>query len=295
MSTTRQLGRVEIERWLYRTSQGDYGPVPTDKLLEAIAERKIDLGTQVRLMSSDRWTAAGEHALFRNFYEKSKARWEIEDAEKARIQREQSFIQGERQRRLRTRLIVVGGVVAMAIVAWWLWKQSNIEGVSIARAARLRTAPSLPAEVAAATLPSVLPEANERRVATLREPEDPINYNVAGVKVGETEQGTVTRLDFGEDGEVQQIDPGVLSRVVESARQGVYACAREHAVTNTAFAGTDVGFAVASGGLTRITVGTEVRKSPAFQSCIKGALNRVQVPAFEGSERYVTIPIRVQH
>ncbi|MCC6621003.1 MAG: hypothetical protein IT385_07095 [Deltaproteobacteria bacterium] len=295
MSTTRQLGRVEVERWLYRTDKGDYGPVPTDKLLEAIAERKIDLATQVRLMSSDKWSSAAEHALFRNYYEKAKARWEVEDAEKARIERERSFLKKDRQRRVRTRVMLIGGAAVLAIVAWWFWKQSLIEGVSLARAARLRTAPSLPVEVAEAPPPALIPDVRERRVPTLREPEDPINYNVAGVKVGETEQGTVTRMEFGEDGEVQEIDPALLSRVVESARQGVYACAREHVATNPGFTGTNVGFAVASGGLTRITVGAEVKKSPAFQSCVKAALNRVQVPSFEGSERYVTVPIRVEH
>lgn len=295
MSTTRQLGRVEVERWLYRTDKGDYGPVPTDKLLEAITERKIDLATQVRLMSTDRWTAAAEHALFRNFYEKCKARWEVEDAEKARLEKERSFLEKDRRRRLRTRLILGGGVLVLALVAWWFWKQSLIEGVSLARAARMRTAPSLPVEVAEAPPPALIPDARERRVPTLREPEDPINYNVAGVKVGDTEpQGTVTRMEFGEDGEVHEIDPGVLSRVVESARQGVYACAREHVASNAGFSGTNVGFAVASGGLTRITVGAEVKKSPAFQTCVKAALARVQVPAFEGSERYVTVPIRVE-
>jgi len=294
VSTTRQLGRVEVERWLYRTDKGDYGPVPTDKLLEAISDRKIDLATQVRLMNTERWTPAAEHALFRNFYEKCKARWEIEDAEKARVGREQAYLKKDRERRLRMRLLLVGGVLVLAVVAWWFWKQSLIEGVSLARAARMRTAPSLPVEVAQAPPPALIPDARERRVPTLREPEDPINYNVAGVTVGETAQGTVTRMEFGDDGEVKEIDPAVLARVVDSARQGVYACAREHVASNSGFSGTNVGFAVASGGLTRISVGAEVKKSPAFQTCVKAALARVQVPAFEGSERYVTVPIRVE-
>ena len=296
MSTTRQLGRVEVERWAYRTPQGDYGPMVTDKVLEAIAERKIDLHTQVRLMGTERWTTAAEHALFRNFFEKCKARWQVEDAEKERISREQGFLRVQRQRRLRTRLILVGGVVVLALVGWYVYKKSSIEGLSLARAARLRNAPSLPAETVDVAPPAVFPEARETKVPTLREPEDPVNYNVAGVKVGDVEgQGTVTRLDFGDDGEVKQIDPGVLARVIESARQGVYACARQHAATNAGFTGTNVGFAVASGGLTRITVGAEVKKSPAFQTCVRGALARVVVPAFEGSERYVTVPIGVQH
>jgi len=296
MSTTRQLGRIEVERWLYRTDKGDYGPMPTDKLLEEISERRIDLGTQVRLLGTERWTVAAEHALFRNFYEKCKARWEVEDADKARKQREQAFMQKERANRLRLRVGIALLVVIALVVSYWLYRRSAIEGLGLARAARQRTAPSLPTEVAAVAPAAVYPDVKERRVPVLREPEDPVSYDVAGVKVGQVEgQKTVTRLDFDESGEVQQIDPGVLSRVVEAARQGVYACARQHAASNVSFTGTDVGFAVASGGLTRVTVGAEVRKSPAFQACVKGALARVSVPAFQGSERFVTIPVRVQH
>lgn len=299
MSTTRQLGRVEVERWLYRIEGGDYGPVPTDKLLEAIGDRKVDLGTQVKLLGQEKWSVAGEHALFRNYYEKCRARWTQEDADKVRVAREQAFVRKDRNAKLRLRAILIGGLAVMLIVGWYLWRASSIEGLGLAHAARVRTTPSLPVNVDNGNTVSTMPDYSEKKFPILSEPESPINYDVAGVHVGEggAEQ-TVTRLSFGEDGEVadvQSLDPSVLSRIANDAKQGIYACAREHAASNPSFSGTDVGFAVTSGRIARISVGTEVRRSPAFQSCIKAALGRVSVPSFGGPERGVTIPVRIAH
>lgn len=292
---TRQLGKIEVERWLYRTPNGDYGPMPTDKLLEAIAEKKVDLRSQVRLLGADQWTVAGEHQLFRNYYEKCRPRWAAEDAEKERHAREEGFIKKERSRKTKIQGTFVIALVVMGLVGWWVYKINSRQGLNVAHAARVRTAPSLPVNVTVAAAPSAFPIVKERTFAVLNEPEMPVSYDTAGVRVASADQQTVTRLDFGEDGEVQEIDPGTLANVVDQAKRGVYGCAQQHATQNASFSGTDVGFAVTPGRLARITVGAEVRRSPAFQACVKAALARVSVPSFGGSERYVTIPIRISH
>jgi len=293
--STRQLGRVQVERWLYRTSDGDYGPMLTDQLLEAIAAKKVDLRSQVRQLGNEQWTIAGEHQLFRNFYEKCRPRWAADEAERERAAREEGFIKRERSRKASIKIAFAVALVLMGAVGWWIYKVNSRQGLGLAHAARVRTVPSLPVTVVVAAESSALPIVKERTFAVLAEPETPVSYDTAGVRVANGDQQTVTRLDFNDDGEVQEIDPGVLASVLDSAKRGVYACAQQFASQNASFSGTEVGFAVASGHLARITVGAEVRRSPSFQACVKAALGRVPVPSFGGSERYVTLPIRIAH
>ncbi|HRE87874.1 MAG TPA: hypothetical protein PK095_01930, partial [Myxococcota bacterium] len=136
-----------------------------------------------------------------------------------------------------------------------------------------------------------LPAPKERKVARLYEPE---SYDTAGVAVGAEDTGHVTQMHFSEDGEVAAISQADLDRVVASARTGLYACARDAALKSAAFKGTEVGFTVTPGSITKIGVGAEARSNPAFQACVKAALSKVSVPAFSGSDRRVTVPLKIE-
>ena len=79
MVSTRQLKRVDSDRWVYRTDRGDYGPMTTDGLLQAILDRKVDLGTPVSVVGTNKWAAAGDFAIFRDHYELCHKRWKREE------------------------------------------------------------------------------------------------------------------------------------------------------------------------------------------------------------------------
>lgn len=291
-NSTRQLQRVGAERWLYRTDRGDYGPVTTDRIFDGIRERKIDLKTQVSVLGTNKWAAAGEFPLFRDQYAACQKRWEEE-----RLHAEADAIGKRMELKANTSkgaglLLAVGIAVALAFGAWVVWKLSKAEPLGLAKVVRVMTLEPLPAPPSPPKSFARIALKEEKKVARLSEPE---SYDTAGIAVGETDDtGAVTQMHFSEDGEVQMISADDLARVVENARQGLFACAREASARNAAFAGTEVGFTVSPGHLTKVSVGTDARGNAPFLACVKAALGRVAVPSFNGSERRVTVPLRFQ-
>lgn len=291
MVSTRQLKRVDTDRWVYRTDRGDYGPVTTDGLLEAIAGRKVELSTQVSVVGTNRWAPAGDFALFRDHFELCRKRWEKEELHK------EAELIGKRiesKRKMAARfwiLLALGLVVGGSALGYVVYRISKAAPVGFDRLGLAVAIPPLPDAAKATPVDSFLPAAVERKVARLSEPE---SYDTAGVAVGAVDEGHVRQMHFSEDGEVQGIDQADLDRIVAQARGGLHACARDAAVKSSAFQGTEVGFTVAPGAITKVRVGAEARSNPAFQACVKAALARVAVPTFAGSERRVTIPLRIQ-
>jgi len=289
---TRQLQRVGAERWLYRTDRGDYGPVTTDLIFDGIRDRKIDLKTQVSVLGTNKWSAAGEFPLFRDHYAACQKRWEDE-----RLHAEAEAIGKRMELKAQTSrgagiLVAVGIVVALGFGAWVVWKLSKAEPLGLAKIVRVTVLEPLPQPPAIAkSVPSIAGK-EEHKVARLSEPE---SYDTAGIAVGGAEDANaVTQMHFSEDGEVAMISAADLAQVVESARQGLYGCARDASARNAAFSGTEVGFTVAPRHITKVSVGADARGNGPFLACVKAALGRVSVPAFNGSERRVTVPLRFQ-
>lgn len=291
-SSTRQLQRVGAERWLYRTDRGDYGPVTTDRIFDGIRDRKIDLKTQVSVLGTNKWAAAGEFPLFRDHYAACQKRWEDE-----RLHAEAEAIGKRMEMKAHTSrgagiLLAVGIVVALGFGAWVVWKLSKAEPLGLAKIVRVVALEPLPQPPAIAKSSPSIARKEERKVARLSEPE---SYDTAGIAVGGADDAdAVTQMHFSEDGEVEMISAADLAQVVESARQGLYGCARDASARNASFTGTEVGFTVAPGHITKVSVGADARGNGPFLACVKAALGRVSVPAFNGSERRVTVPLRFQ-
>ena len=134
---TRQLQRVGAERWLYRTDRGDYGPVTTDLIFDGIRDRKIDLKTQVSVLGTNKWSAAGEFPLFRDHYAACQKRWEDE-----RLHAEAEAIGKRMEMKAQTSrgagiLVAVGIVVALGFGAWVVWKLSKAEPLGLAKIVRV--------------------------------------------------------------------------------------------------------------------------------------------------------------
>jgi len=291
MVSTRQLKRVDADRWVYRTDRGDYGPMNTDGLLEAIEQKKVELTTMVSVVGTNRWAPVRDFALFRDHFETCRRRWDREELHKEAEAIGRRF---ENKRKVAASawiLVALGIVVGGASLAWVVWRLSLAEPVGFAKVGRVLAVLALPEAEKVQGDVVHIPVAAERKVARLYEPE---SYDTSGVAVGGKVEGHVTQMHFSEDGEVAAISQADLSRVVGSAREGLYGCAREAAVKSASFGGTEVAFTVAPGKLTQIGVGAEARSNPAFQACVKAALARVEVPSFAGSERRVTVPLKIQ-
>jgi len=292
-NSTRQLQRVSAERWLYRTERGDYGPVTTDRIFDGIRERKIDLKTLVSVLGTNKWAVAGEFPLFRDQYAACQKRWEEE-----RLHEEADAIGKRMELKANTSkgaglFLAVGIVVALAFGAWVVWKLSKAEPLGLAKIVRVMVPGPLPQPPAISKSAPAIGKKEDKKVARLSEPE---SYDTAGIAVGAAEEtNAVTQMHFSEDGEVQMISADDLARVVESARQGLFGCARDASTRNATFVGTEVGFTVSPGHLTKVSVGTDARGNAPFLACVKAALGRVAVPSFNGSERRVTVPLRFQH
>lgn len=291
MVSTRQLKRVDKDRWVYRTDRGDYGPVTTDGMLEAIAERKVELGTPISLVGTNRWAPSGDFALFRDHFELCRKRWAKEE-----LHREAELI-GQRiesKRKLAARfwlLLALGIVVGGSAMGWLVWRLSQAGPVGFERVSVSWSIPPLGTPTRLVSEVEHLPAAKERKVARLFEPE---SYDTSGVAVGVEDTGHVTQMHFSEDGEVAAISQADLDRVVASARSGLYGCAREAALKSANFGGTEVGFTVTPGAIIKIGVGAEARSNPAFQACVKSVLAKVAVPRFAGSDRRVTVPLKIE-
>lgn len=295
MSTTRQMKRVSKERWLYRTERGDYGPVTTDQMFDAVRDKTIDLSTQISVLGTNRWKAAAEFPLFREHYAACEKRWKEEELHaEAEAIGKRIELQGQASRGAGILVIVgiIAGLVAGGVVVWRLLKA---EPLGLAKIVRPAVITPLPHPTPPKSSRARLPVPSEHKVARLYEPE---SYDTAGVMVGEYESNHVTKMKFSEDGQVegsgQTISAADLSRVVNTAKQGLYACARTAIARDASFPGTDVGFTVSPNRLTGISVGVEARNNAPFKACVKAALVRIPVPAFSGSPRRVTVPLRFQ-
>lgn len=294
-NSTRQLQRVGSERWLYRTDRGDYGPITTDKMFDGIRERKIDLSTQVSVLGTNKWSAAGEFPLFRDQYAACKRRWEEEQ-----LHAEAEAVGKRMELKAQTSrgagiLLAVGVVVALGFGAWVVWRLSKAEPLGLAKVVKALVIEPLPTPLPVARGARAVPMKEEKKVARLSEPE---SYDTAGIAVGETEETAHTQMHFSDDGDAegggQAISSEELGRVVESARRSLHGCATDAAARNSAFAGTDVGFSVAPGGITKVSVGADARGNAPFIACVKAVLARVAVPSFSGNERRVSVPLRFQ-
>lgn len=291
MNTTREMSRPDRTRWLYRTPRGDFGPMATSKLLEAIENRDIDLATPVSKVGSGVWAAAGEEAILRDHYGRCQAIWD-EQALYAETER-----LGRRLERAQTTRkgawigLVLGAVGLLGGAAFLWWRLSLAEPIGIAQAIVVAEAPTLPAVGGARGEPAAFSAIQPRAVKVLAEPE---LLDTAGVRIGDDGGApVVNRMQFDESGEVQGIASDVLARVTEDARRGLVGCAEQLARTTPSFSGTDVRFAVTSGRLADFSVGREVSGSASFRACVKVALGRVSVPAFAGPPRRVTVPLRI--
>jgi hypothetical protein len=284
------MNRVDSDRWLYRTAGGDFGPVTTDGLLAAIEAKKVAGETLISALGTQQWAPAEEFALFRDHIDKCKHRWEREDAKRAAAEIGRK-IELRQKTSLGAGLVIGGGaVMGLGFVAWVVWRLSMASPIGLDRLPTLGEVSGLPTPVRAAPREAPLPVPVEHKVARLGEPE---SYDTAGVAIGVGDAGHVTKLEFDESGEVQAIAQGDLDRIVGEARAGLHVCARDAALRSEGFTGTDVGFTIAPGGLSRITVGAEARGKPALLACVKAALAKIAVPSFGGSERRVTVPLKV--
>lgn len=291
MNTTHQMNRPDRTRWLYRTPRGDFGPMATSKLLEAIEKRDIDLGTPVSKVGSGVWTPAGEESLLRDHFGRCQAIWD-EQALHAETERLGRRLERAQTTRKGARIgLVLGAIGLLGGAAFLWWRLSLAEPIGIAQVMIVAEAPSLPAVSGARGEPAHFPGVRPQAVKVLAEYE---LLDTAGVRVGDGGGApVVNRMQFDESGEVQGIASDLLARVTEDARRGLVGCAEQLARTNPSFTGTEVRFAVSPGRLTDFSVGPEVSGSATFRACVKAALGRVSVPSFSGPPRRVTVPLRI--
>lgn len=290
--STRKMRAVERrDRWLYRLSGADYGPVTTDALLEAIAARKVDMTTQVCRVAEGRWQPAGAHTLLKDHHARCATKW----ASEALHAEADAGIRRMNRRRHAGRgfwaLVVSGIVVASAVGAWVVWRIAQAEPMGVAQLYRVPESPPLPAIPGPPVERAQLKLASGTRVRRLRERQ---TYDTAGIRVGDDDAARApVKMAFDEDGRVVGLDRASLRRIMNAARGPLAACAQAAARSDRSFEGTTVTFAVVSGGLDDIGVGAEARRKPAFQACVKRALRGVSVPTFDGSPRRVSVPLEV--
>ncbi|MCB9736257.1 MAG: hypothetical protein H6745_27030 [Deltaproteobacteria bacterium] len=296
-SHTRKMKPVDVvDRWLYRKDGNDYGPITTDELMNAMVEKKVDLQTQVFSLQTRRWQTAAEHQLLRDFYGKCTDRWAAQALDHEADKQVKRLARARKAKHGLWRVLLIGFIVAVAIGAYVVWRLGQATPIGVASLVRDPKLPRLPVPqvvVAAMDGPPIL---RGTAVDRLSEPE---TYDTAGVKQEGDVDTTpaVAKMQFGEDGELVGGGAGIakadLDRVIASARGGLHGCATSAAKRDRSFGGTEVGFTVRPGKLTDITVGNEVKSNAPFKACVKAALAAVSVPAFSGSTRRVTLPLKV--
>ena len=122
----------------------DYGPFTIDEVLAQIDAREVDLDTEVCDIRTHLWENAATHELFRDYYEKCAARWELEAAEAAA---EAHRRQMERVRQVKTsawRLTVTIVLLVAGIGGWLTWRVMHAEPTGILAIAAVAQPPPLP-------------------------------------------------------------------------------------------------------------------------------------------------------
>lgn len=280
------------DRWLFRKDGVDFGPCTTERMLEAMEAREIDLGTLVCLAGEADWEPAGTHAIFRDHYARCDSRWAVLDAEESASRHATRLAVGRVLSRGTGLAVVLVAVAGLGAGGWFVWRLLNAAPTGVTAALALALPPPLPppppprAAAGAIPLPPLVP------VARLDEPE---TFDTAGVAIDDGEV-PIQRFDFeeGEGAGGEDLSEDRLGAIVEAARSGLVRCAREAADRSPEFSGTKVGFSVQPGRLGAVTVGVEVAANAPFKACVKQALAKVAVPRFGGGDHRVNVPLEVR-
>lgn len=295
MLPTRRMKQVSLSRWLVRRDGVDFGPYSVEDLLAAIDRREVDLGTMVCNVAERVWEPAGSHQLFREHYAASEARWAAQEIQAGAARHERQLRRSGALKGGTRYLLVLGIVLAIGAGGYTVWRLAHarptgiLEAVAIARPLDLPAAPVRPARFRGPPVPParafpVLQEAPRRSSGF---------GSVAGVVEEGQAAAPVTRLDF-DDSQGHEIPQAELDRIMAQARVGLEGCARDAASRSADFNGTRVTFVIRSRKLGSFTVGKEALTNRGFKACVKRKLGAISVSAFDGSERRVTIPLRVK-
>lgn len=217
------MRRPDKTRWLYRGEKGDYGPMSTDELLEAIAQRKVNLGTDVSVLGANKWMPAGEIDILRDHYGTLAPRWERDRliAEAKELDKKTAI--ASKTKSAFGGLALFGTVAGLVLAGVLVWQFTAASPVGFSKMARAHVVQALPEPLK--LLPrgdGAVPKIKEQKVATLSEPE---SYDTAGIGVGDGSGNHVTTFQFDEDGSVAAIPEAELQRIMGAATAGLRSCA----------------------------------------------------------------------
>ncbi len=283
--------RKRSQRWLAKRGTVDYGPFTTEEVKEALARKEMDLGTLLAELGTQTWQPIGVYAEFREFYGGLHERWEREAIEAEVTKHEAKLRAMDKVKGGAWKVIALATVVVLGLGAWVVYRILHAEPTGVLEAVAIKEAPLLPAPPKPKLGDPALRPAEGRKVRKLRELR---NYDTAGVTAEGSGSAPVTRLSFA-DGEGGGAGPSQaqIDRVVRSVTPGLLRCAST-AAAKSDFRGANVSFLVRSGRLGGITVSRKALKNKPFVACVKSTLRRAKAPTFSGSERRVTIPLRIR-
>ncbi len=283
--------RRRSQRWLAKRGTVDYGPFTTEEVKEALARKEMDLGTLLAELGTQTWQPVGVYAEFREFYGGLHERWEREAIEAEVTRHEAKLRTMDKVKGGAWKVIALSTVVVLGLGAWVVYRILHAEPTGVLEAVAVKEAPLLPAPPKPKPGAATLRTADGRKVRRLRELK---NYDTAGVAAEGSGSAPVTKLSFA-DGAGGGAGPsqGQIDRVVRRVTPGLLRCASA-AAAKGGFRGANVSFLVRSGRLGGITVSRKALKNKPFVACVKSTLRRAKAPTFSGSERRVTIPLRIR-
>lgn len=299
-------------RWLYKKDGRDVGPFRPHELKDLIARKEVTSRTTVRELTSADWRSLESVSGFRELL----AAIEVELANAADDRRVSEKYVGSKERRSLP-FIIVGVVVFVAIGVGGYFGWQRYQAASAQVPSGITTDLIRPLELKALPERAYLNTAGpidwaQEKVA-IREVKDPQKGPDRPKRKPVARQATTTEAraggadDLADEGtgEAQELDltagstgrdlgPGELAMVQQSAVGKLVACAQAEAERSDSFRGTTVQFALLpSGESGRVRLGKNGADSPAFASCVSGALSRIKVAPFDGTAQVIKVPLNV--
>ncbi len=317
-SRKRRGRKFSKTRWLYQKDGRDLGPFTPPEVKELLKKGEIGPDTSIRESAHPDWHPVREVRAFVDFIKEIQLEREQAAKERDLDKAEDRVRSVRRAPKMAMVAVVIGVVAAGSWYGWERWKNrkaitasgytvmllKTLELTEISEQGYLNTVGGIDWADEKVTFREVADKRTRTRRRGARGTGDtgdpgPMLATSKDLRPGACRVRKVQNLDFGGGGgggrSLTASDVNSVSRRVTPKLIG---CAQREAARNSAFPGTTLCFSIMPGGsLGNLHIGRNGARSGAFKGCVKSALRKVRVAAFDpmASEvaRTLTVPLKV--
>lgn len=279
-----------LQRWLVRRDDIDYGPFSHKEVVEQLFDEEITAESELYDIETDRRLTLSEFPSF----ETDLVAWIHEKAKREKIRAEEAA-KAKAKRRNRLLAIFVGGpLLAIGIgVGAWLWYQSTLPTPTRAYVPQLltRIEGTLPVVKLPEEAPETLAEKEARKKAEADARATARARKEARQIARERKLAASNELSMGA-GTGKGFNDAAFNRAISKRSGRLTKCLEAEARRDPALRSVVVKMTVIPrGDVINVSLSNGTSRGT---SCVRSALGGLKVPAFDGTNKKVSLPFQVR-